>query len=255
MKLPFPKEHKVYVAAHRGNSDHYWENTMTAFRSAIEAGADMVETDVHLTKDDVPVLIHDDTVDRTTDGHGRVADYTYAELCRLNAGDPYGFEPIPRLEELLELLSGTDVLLNLEFKEYDRDGNRARCEKCIRLAVELCEKYHMTDKMVFNSFDYHVLHYIHEHYGPGFRLHGFYPYDKMFNVEGDPGDILFCACLPYGKDTSMFDDLPRRGIEMWMPTRTRMQNMLKFYAEHGCTLITTNNVPDAIAKLEALGYR
>lgn len=58
-----------------------------------------------------------------------------------------------------------------------------------------------------------------------------------------------------GKLRSLLEYLPPLGIEMWMPTRTRMKNMLKFYADHGCTLITTNNVNDAIAKLTELGCR
>src|SRR5208282_1627382 len=71
---------------HRGASGRFPENTLSSFRAAIEAGADMCELDVQMTRDGVAVVIHDDTVDRTTDGHGAVAAMTLAELKRLDAG-------------------------------------------------------------------------------------------------------------------------------------------------------------------------
>ena len=74
---------KVY--AHRGYSGKYPENTMLAFRKAIEAGAQGIELDVHFTKDKEVVIIHDETIDRTTDGKGEVESFTYDELCRFNA--------------------------------------------------------------------------------------------------------------------------------------------------------------------------
>ena len=74
----------MYIFAHRGFSGEYPENTMLAFDKAVEAGADGIETDVQLTKDLVPVIMHDEMLDRTTDGHGFVGDYTYDELSKLN---------------------------------------------------------------------------------------------------------------------------------------------------------------------------
>lgn len=76
----------IYVAAHRGWSTKYPENTMPAFRAALELGVDQLETDVRVTKDGELVLIHDGTVDRTTDGTGRVYDMTFEELQQLDAG-------------------------------------------------------------------------------------------------------------------------------------------------------------------------
>ena len=68
------------VVAHRGYSGRYPENTMLAFQKAVEAGCDEIELDVQLTKDDVVVVLHDERIDRTTDGAGYVRDYTYEEL-------------------------------------------------------------------------------------------------------------------------------------------------------------------------------
>ena len=131
---------KMMVAAHRGDSAHFPENTMAAFRAAIEVGVDMIETDVQLTRDGVPVLIHDKTVDRTTDGTGDVKDMTFAELRALNAGTEELPQQIPTLSELLELLQGTGVTLNLEVKEYWDDGNDERSRVCVDKCVALLEQ-------------------------------------------------------------------------------------------------------------------
>ena len=105
--------------AHRGFSGKYPENTMLAFEKAIEAGADGIENDVHLTKDGVPVIIHDELVDRTTNGKGYVKDYTYEELSKLDASyifPEYGVLHIPTLREYMELVKDKDIITNIELK-------------------------------------------------------------------------------------------------------------------------------------------
>lgn len=90
---------------------------MSAFKAAIEANADGIETDVHMTRDGMLVLIHDESLERTTDGRGRVVDKTYAELRTANAAVHFGGdEPIPTLEAFLELVKPTSLLINLELK-------------------------------------------------------------------------------------------------------------------------------------------
>ena len=93
--------------AHRGASAYYPENTMLSFEKALEMGATGIETDVQLTKDGVLVLIHDEMVNRTTNGEGFVEDYTYKELNKLDAGCWMGEEftgiKIPTVEELIYL--------------------------------------------------------------------------------------------------------------------------------------------------------
>jgi glycerophosphoryl diester phosphodiesterase len=98
------------VIAHRGDSAHRPENTLASFASALELGVDLVEMDVQLTRDGAVVVIHDASVDRTTDGSGRVGQLTLAELRRLSAGYPlrfgsaYAGERVPTLAEALGLL-------------------------------------------------------------------------------------------------------------------------------------------------------
>lgn len=98
--------------AHRGNSADYPENTLSAFRSAIELGADGIELDVHLTRDGVPVVIHDADVARTTSGTGSVADLYLADLKQFDAGRG---EHIPTFEEVALLTRGK-TKLDIEIK-------------------------------------------------------------------------------------------------------------------------------------------
>jgi glycerophosphoryl diester phosphodiesterase len=121
--LPFP-----LVVAHRGTSAEEPENTLRAFESAVELGADAVEFDVRMTADGHAVVMHDPAVDRTTDGHGLVRELTLTELKRLRVRSSSGRqEEIPTLGETLSLLSGR-VAVDVEIKnipgEPDHDPDR-----------------------------------------------------------------------------------------------------------------------------------
>lgn len=121
----------VLNIAHRGASGSFPENTLAAFRAAIEAGAEMCELDVQLTRDGAMVVIHDDTVDRTTDGTGAVASMTLAEIKRLDAGakfDPrFTGERIPTLQEVFDLVEG-GCALNIEIKS---DGLESKVSELV----------------------------------------------------------------------------------------------------------------------------
>lgn len=108
------------IVGHRGAARHAPENTLVSIREAARQGAPWVEIDVHLNRDKVPVLIHDHTLDRTTDGTGRVADKTLAELKALDAGSwfdaKFAGERIPTLEECLNLCLELGLLINIEIK-------------------------------------------------------------------------------------------------------------------------------------------
>lgn len=110
----------MQIIGHRGFKRLYPENTMLSFKAAAPF-ADGVECDVHWTKDQVPVVIHDPDVDRTTNGTGRVLDYTWEELSELDAGKSFApefaGEKIPSLSELLTWIEGTNLTLHLELKE------------------------------------------------------------------------------------------------------------------------------------------
>ncbi len=110
---------RTQVIAHRGVSGTAPENTRVAVRRAIEVGADMVEIDVGLTRDGHVVVLHDATLDRTTDGRGRLAEATLEQVRRLDAGawfsPEFAGETVPTLAEVLDLVRGR-ILLNVEIK-------------------------------------------------------------------------------------------------------------------------------------------
>lgn len=246
---------KMMVAAHRGDSAHFPENTMAAFRAAIEVGVDMIETDVRLTNDGVPVLMHDKTVDRTTDGTDDVKDMTFAELRALNAGTEELPQQIPTLSELLELLQGTGVTLNLEIKEYHEEGNEARSRECVDKCVALIERYDMEEMMLFNSFDAPVLEYIDRAYPVRFRLHGFYPYSVMHRVDRNPEEYLYCACLSESRNEAHYAYLLEKGIEPWVGASVQDEEHIKLCFELGARLVTTNDPVDCMEKLRRIGAR
>ncbi|MDX8046500.1 glycerophosphodiester phosphodiesterase [Gracilibacillus sp. S3-1-1] len=116
------------IFGHRGSKGKYPENTLRSFQAALEEGADGLELDVHLTKDGEVIVIHDEALDRTTDGHGQIKDLTLEEIKQYSAGKRFPHfnkydttwdkERVPTLAEVLQLLSGTDIALNIELKTY-----------------------------------------------------------------------------------------------------------------------------------------
>jgi glycerophosphoryl diester phosphodiesterase len=102
----FPEDAFPVIVAHRGASSTHPENTLASFEEALRLGARIVELDVRLTRDRVAIVMHDATVDRTTDGSGRVADLTAAEIAALHAGTAELSQGVPTLAEVLDLASG-----------------------------------------------------------------------------------------------------------------------------------------------------
>ncbi|RMH85126.1 MAG: hypothetical protein D6681_16305 [Calditrichaeota bacterium] len=144
-----PGKARPYIIAHRGNQVVCPENTLAAFRQALKDGADIIETDLHVSADGQFVCIHDPTVDRTTDGTGKVEEMTLAELKRFSAGygrAEFAHERIPALPELIDLLP-EDVALALELKS-DRFLDSRVCE---RLA-ELLEQTGIRERTLVLSF-------------------------------------------------------------------------------------------------------
>lgn len=242
------------VAAHRGDSYNCYENTMAAFQAAYDAGVDMIETDVRLTADRQLILFHDDRLGRTTEIAGAVKERTLAQLQQLNAGDAHTPLQIPTLEEFLAWAAPLDLLLNLELKEYKVPGNAGDWEYCADETVRLVQKYGLSERVVFNSFDAAVLDYIDRKYNHSFRLHGFYPYAGMKNVERDPTEYLYCACIwGANKRKECFDFLIANGIEPWVGASITSEEALKLSCEYGARLVTTNYPADALDKLRRLG--
>lgn len=149
----FPDD-KVMVVAHRGDWREAPENSVWAIKKAIEKGVDMAEIDLAMTKDSVLILMHDNTIDRTTTGKGKPSDFTLEEIKKLNLRDGLGVETqmkIPTLEEILELSDGK-IMLNLD-KGFDY----------IKKVYPLVKKRNMLDQILFKG---------HESYGEFNRKYG-----------------------------------------------------------------------------------
>ena len=139
--------------AHRGFSGKYPENTMLAFRRAVEVGVDGIELDVHLSADGVPVIIHDETVDRTCAARGRVGRLTLEQLRALDASYLWrgrvGPCPIPTLEEYCELAASLPLVTNMELKtnicEYPGIEGKV---------LELIRAYGLEERVIISSFNH-----------------------------------------------------------------------------------------------------
>jgi glycerophosphoryl diester phosphodiesterase len=132
--------------AHRGFSGRYPENTMLAFQKALETHCDGIELDTHLTRDGELVVIHDESVDRTTNGTGLVKDMDYAALRRLDAGNG---ERIPTLDEYFDLVEKTRIVTNIEMKNsvFRYDGMEEKVIKKVR-------ERRLEEKVIFSSFNH-----------------------------------------------------------------------------------------------------
>ncbi len=139
------------VFAHRGASAQAPENTLAAFELAVEQGADAIELDAKLSADGHVVVMHDDTVDRTTDGTGRVESLTLSELTSLDAGvkfsPKYKSQKVPSLDEVLELVGGK-ILINIELTNYASPSDDLPDR-----VVSLVKKHNLDRSVLLSSFN------------------------------------------------------------------------------------------------------
>lgn len=143
------------IYGHRGASAYAPENTLEAFRLAMEMGADGFELDVHLSRDGELVVIHDETVDRTTGGTGFVRELTLAQLKALDASNgmaAYRGVKIPTLEEVFSLIRDTRHIVNVEIKTDEWFYPEIE-EKCLALAARMG----LEERVIYSSFNHHTL--------------------------------------------------------------------------------------------------
>ncbi len=138
------------ILAHRGDLAHAPENTLPAFSQAIQKGADGVELDAKLTADGRVIVFHDMTVDRTTNGKGKVAAFTFDEIRKLDAGawfnPKFANVQVPLLEEVFETV-GKDKLINIELTNYSTPKDGLTQKVC-----ELIKKHNNHAQIIFSSF-------------------------------------------------------------------------------------------------------
>ena len=147
------------IFAHRGISAHYPENTAAAFRAASRLPIAGIELDVHVTADGELVVIHDETIDRTSNGCGYVKDYTLQQLRGFDFGSWFSVEfegeSIPTLSEILELFAGTNHRINIELKTDVIPYNGIEA-----LVMKVVAAHQMTERVIISSFNHESIQII-----------------------------------------------------------------------------------------------
>lgn len=142
--------------AHRGASGYYPENTILSFEKAIELGCSGIETDVQMTKDGVLVLVHDEMVNRTTDGVGFVKDYTYSDLAKLDAASWFSKDfnglRIPAIDELIYLVKDRDIIINFEVKT-----GIIQYEGIEEKLINTIYKHNLQERVILSSFNHYSM--------------------------------------------------------------------------------------------------
>ena len=152
----FTTDSGALVYAHRGASGHAPENTMAAFKMAVELGSDGIECDVQMTKDGRLIICHDETLNRTTKAKGFIKDLNYDEIKALDAGswfdNKFSSERIPQLSELLKLVRDTGLLLNIEIKsgivQYPGIEQKVMAEVAA---------FGLQEKVIISSFNHYAI--------------------------------------------------------------------------------------------------
>ncbi|WP_308008955.1 glycerophosphodiester phosphodiesterase [uncultured Fusobacterium sp.] len=232
--------------AHRGFSGKYPENTMLAFKKAIEFGADGIELDVQLTKDEEIVIIHDETIDRTTNGKGLVSDYTYEELCKFDASFIYhgqmGFNKIPTLREYLELVKDKNIVTNIELKtgilEYIGIEEKV---------WELIQEYKIEKKVIISSFNHYSILRMKE-LAPDLK-YGLLSESWLINAGKYAHDLGIQCYHPihYNLTPEIINEIKKYGIEINTYTVNK-ESDIRYLIEKGIDIII-GNFPDLTGEL------
>lgn len=158
MTLELSRREMPLICGHRGSCGSAPENTLASFRRAVDDGAEMIELDVRLTKDAELVVLHDRSVNRTTNGRGLIRRLTLHEVQSLDAGSwfsrKFTGEPLPTLRQVVEILP-PHIALNIEVKT---DGERRRMEE---LLIPLIRMLNIADRVLVSSFDHRFLQRFH----------------------------------------------------------------------------------------------
>ena len=235
------------VIAHRGASGYAPENTMEAFLLAIEQGADGIELDVQLSRDGIPVVIHDETIDRVTDRTGYVKDYTLQELKELavlkDRFPQYSQSKIPTLKEVLEAVKPSGIQVNIELKTgiyWYPD-----IEKKV---AGIVEETGMKEKIIYSSFNHYSVQRIKE-IVPDAETAYLYS-DVILNVEDYARKTKVDGLHPAVYHVKMADFLKKyikSGLNVRVWTVNEEADM-KALTEAGVTAVITN-YPDVAARI------
>ena len=261
-------ENKIILAAHRGDRKNYPENTMPAFRAAAEFGADMIETDLHMTRDGVLVIMHDRSALRTAGVDRNLDEMTLQEVRELDAGarfsPAFAGTKVPTLEEFLAFVRETPLTVNWELKDYPHLVGDDHAFAAADKLIDMVEAYGMTERSMFNSFSDRVLEHIVRRVGHRCPIHGqgIYHCRRTKDEPTLPETELFdwCCMYPEQEDGNPVDFpdsfryCTERGIRpcVCIPDR---EETYRRALELGCRMFTSNDIHAADAVLRRLGVR
>ena len=187
------------VQAHRGASGYAPENTLAAFQMAVDMNADGIECDIHLSKDGVFVVCHDETIDRTSDGSGKINEMTYAEISKHNFGCKFhphyfsaeNFLTAPTLEQMLDVVKDMRVI-NIEVKEFAGDEAKA-----LNDFYAILEKYGIIDRVIVSSFNVGLLKRLKALHPDLFTGYLYHPGVKSDTYECFPWEVAVQTALDH----------------------------------------------------------
>lgn len=248
---------RLWVEGHRGFCALYPENTLLSYEKAIDLGVDAFEFDIWLSKDGVPVLMHDGNVTRTCGRGGECAqaghlrDMTLSEIKTLDPcffdkfGDTFsGRVEVPTLRELLELVKAKNpgMRLGVEIKEYT--------EEAVDVSVALLKEYGIFGRCWFYAFNGRTIRYLKEKYGattmgyPAFQMQEFDGYDAYDEIGLSMGVVRSAA----------FDEMKALGLPMHLYCADTDEDV-RLCIEKGASLITANDPRPLIRIAEEMGLR
>ncbi|ACZ21814.1 glycerophosphoryl diester phosphodiesterase [Sanguibacter keddieii DSM 10542] len=232
------------VIAHRGSSSLAPQNTLAAFESAWRSGADSIEIDIQLDADGAPVVIHDDTVDATTNGSGAVAEMHSDELRRLDAGSwfspAYAGQRIPTFDEVLELLvarEGIELLLELK-GDWDAAG--------VQVAVDAIRAAGLTGRVLAQSFSRETVAALRD-VAPEMRR-GLLVFEVDHTLLDVCAELGVVACNPHGglllDDQTLLPRLQAAGVQVMVWTANEPEHWALLVEARVDAIITDR--PDAL---------
>lgn len=261
MKLVY--KNTIPVAGHRGCAKFYPENTMVSFRAAAELNVDMIETDVHMTKDGHIIMMHDHKTDRTSDGKGLIREKTLAQIKELDAGswkdERFCGERVPTFEEFLDFFAAyPDMLFNIELKDYPADSGDFAYESAYR-TIDMMREAGIMERSVINSFSGELNERLADEFGDGIRIHAYSPQELMgANQKRFVYTYAYCLCL-FGVPEKPVPELRKYklceayGVEPWAYFPKDSEALYDEALEKGARLFTSNDPEWAMTYLRSKG--
>ena len=252
----------ISVAAHRGNSKYFPENTMIAMHSAKDMNHDMIETDLHMTADGHIIVMHDHLVDRTTNGTGLIREKTLAEMKSLDAGawkgEEFAGEKVPTFEEFLDLFRDRpNMLFNIELKDYPAMSGEFAL-KSAEKSIAMMKEAGIWERSVINTWSGELNEYLVDRYGDEIRIHAYTPDRRGANQKKLAYNYAYCMCL-FGVPEKQvvaknhFDFCKSYGVEPWVYYKQEDPALFDEAIANGAMLFTANDPAWAMEYLRSKG--